>query len=131
MSASHLRYRVLCGFAAVALACGFPKGTLACDSFGPNEGAVDKVQSSWGPAEDLIAKHDYSRALAELEATERYLPLIHDAFIRKCVAQGANLRLVSARAGAAYELRHPKDVTGATSAAHRAWVTFPMSHNCP
>lgn len=114
------------GFAAV-----LPTVAEACAKFGADQRTIDKVQSSWAPGEKLMHGHQYHRALATFRSTERYLTLIHDRFIRKCVAEGADIRVVSAQAGAVYLDQHSGDVRGAQSAADRAWRAFPMRHDCP
>ena len=109
-----------------------PVGALACKSFfGTDQKAVDRVQSSWFAAEDLMANHKYAKALKELEATSRFLPLIHDANTRSCVAGGAGLRVAAAKAGKAYLSLHRGDKAGAEIAAHRVWVQYPIRNNCP
>lgn len=115
-------------FAAFVLA---PATAIACTSFGADHAAVERVQSSWAPAEHLMAQHRYTAALAMLSDTEKFLPRIHDAFVRGCVGEGAGVRIASAKAGNAYLSSHPRDVAGAQLAARRAWTSYPMGHNCP
>jgi len=99
--------RCILAFALAALL--FPSVAPACGSFGRDDSAVGKVQSSWGPAERLMAHGEYAKALKELQATAQFLPSIHDASTRACVAEGANIRIVAARAGAAYLSQHPTE----------------------
>ena len=117
---------------AFGLALLYPAVGTACVTFGADQPAVDKVQASWGPGEELMDRHEYARALAEFRSTEKYIPLIHDALIRSCVAEGAQIRIVSASAGSAFLERHAGDVRGAQVAADRAWRSFPQQrHDCP
>lgn len=102
-----------------------------CADFGDDGPAVVKVQASWGPAEALMQQHHYGRALAELQSTLPYLSSIQNAHTRECVAGGAQIRIVSARAGKTYLDRHPSDVAGAQRAADRAQAPFPERHDCP
>ncbi len=76
-------------------------------------------------------RHKYTQALAQFRSTEKYLPLIHNVFIRRCVAEGAQIRITSAQSGSAYLNGHPGDVHGAQIAANRAWRAFPQRHDCP
>ena len=99
--------------------------------FGKDAPAVFKEQSSWSPAEKAVAAGHYRRAIRELRSTMGALRLIRNRFIRHCVASGADARLATAQAGLAYLDAHPDDKSGAHKAEHHAWVTFPMSHNCP
>jgi hypothetical protein len=105
--------------------------TLACVGFGPDQAAVEKVQSSWGGADQLYEWGDYVAAISRVESTKQYLPLIHDAFIRMCVTEGANNRIAAARAGEAYFTSHPGDAKGAAAAAALVQRTYPSHHNCP
>lgn len=102
-----------------------------CADFGDDGPAVVKVQASWGPGEALMQQHQYARALAELQSTKRYLPEIQNVRLRECVADGAQIRIVSAQAGRTYLEHHPRDVAGAQLAADRAQRAFPMRHDCP
>jgi hypothetical protein len=108
-----------------------PTVGLACVIFGADQSAVDRVQSSWGPAEAAMRKGSYSQALDELRSTAQYLPTIHNPNTRRCVGEGANIRITSASAGQKYLATHPGDLAGAKVAADAAWRAFPMSHNCP
>jgi hypothetical protein len=117
--------------AALAGAFCLPAASYACGNFGADRAAVDKVQSSWGPAEAAAAHADYARALELLEATKQYLPSIQNVDTRRCVGEGADLRIASATAGKSYLSKHPGDASGARSAYHAAWMAFPLSHNCP
>jgi hypothetical protein len=108
-----------------------PVGASACVSFGADTKAVDKVQSSWDPAERLTSSGDYATAVKELEATARFLPSIKNAFIRGCVAGGSNIRIVSAKAGESYLSAHAGDLAGAKHAADVAWKSYPQRHDCP
>jgi hypothetical protein len=102
-----------------------------CGSFGVDDTPVSNVQASWGPAERLVADGSYSKALIALHGSARYLPTIHDPFIRACVASGSDLRIAAATAGANVLTRNPADVKGAAAAAHDAWIHFPSRHDCP
>jgi hypothetical protein len=53
-----------------------------CGDFGKDTSTVDKVQASWGSAEHLTSSGRYSEAIAQLNSTARFLPMIHGAFIR-------------------------------------------------
>lgn len=120
-----------CRFVIIlALTSLLPTVGLACVTFGADQSAVDRVQSSWGPAEAAIKKGSYSKALDELRSTAQYLPTIHDPNTRRCVGEGANIRITSASAGQKYLVAHPGDLAGARVAADAAWRAFPMSHNC-
>ncbi len=103
----------------------------ACVQFGADQPAVGRVQVSWAPAERAMRAGAYAKALKELRATSTMLPSIHNAFTRRCVAEGANMRIASASAGETFLARHPSDRPGAKAAADRAWRTFPMKDNCP
>ena len=103
-----------------------------CDAaFGTDAPAIIKVQSSWGAAERAIEGGHYARALLELRKTTPALHLIRNRFMRHCVAGGANLRIAAAQAGLAHLEQHPSYFIGAKKAANRAWVRFPMAHDCP
>jgi len=115
----------------LGLALLFPSIVWACVHFGADQPAVDKVQASWEPGERLMDRHEYTQALAEFRSTEKDLPLIHNGFIRGCVAEGAQIRIVSAQAGSSYLKGHPGDVRGAQAAADHAWRAFPQRHDCP
>jgi hypothetical protein len=104
---------------------------IGCVSFGADQPAIDKVQSSWGPAEDEMDSGQYAAAVKELRSTLPFLSLIRDPFIRNCVADGANIRIIAASAGADYLVQSPYDKRGAKAAADRAWKAYPMRHNCP
>jgi hypothetical protein len=69
-------------------------------------------------------------AVKELRDSATYLSTIRNV-TRKCVAQGANLRLASASAGEAYLSARPGDLNGAKAAAHQTWLAYPVSRNCP
>jgi predicted Zn-dependent protease len=116
--------------AAILMLCSFATA-VACGSFAADDAAVARVQSSWGPAEQMMAKGQYASALEMLQSSQKYLPLIRNTFIRSCVAEGADLRIVSARAGQEYLAGHPGDAKGAATAADRAWRAFPQRHDCP
>jgi hypothetical protein len=103
----------------------------ACATFGADQPAVDKVQQTWGSAEDDMKDGKYGEALKELRASETYLTAIRDVRTRNCVADGANVRIAAASAGEAYLSAHPGDFNGAKTAAHRAWQAYPIAHNCP
>ncbi len=103
-----------------------------CDAaFGTDAPAIIKVQSSWGAADRATEGGHYARALRELRTTTSALHLIRSRFMRHCVASGANARIATAEAGLSYLKEHSGDFIGAKKAANRAWVLFPMPHNCP
>ncbi len=85
-----------------AMALSVPVAAFAYVQFGADQPAVDKVQSSWAPAERAMQSGAYAKALKELRATSALLPSIHNAFTRSCVAEGANIRIVSATAGQSF-----------------------------
>lgn len=116
---------------AILLAASVPVAALACLDFGPDQPAINKVQSSWGPAEHLMAMGDYAQAVERLRATTQFLTSIQSAFIRGCVAEGANSRLAEANGGAVYLSMHAGDLTDATAAAQRALTNYPTRHDCP
>jgi hypothetical protein len=118
-------------FVLVLIFAVFPCAASACVSFGKDQTAVDRVQSSWLPAARLEAVGDYAKALAELKATALFLPAIHNSFTRGCVAGGVNIREAEASAGATYLVQNPGDFAGAKTAAHVAWYHFPLRHDCP
>ncbi len=122
-----MRYVVF--VALMALSVTVP--VFACVQFGADQRAVERVQSSWAPAEQAMQAGEYAKALKELRATSALLPAIRKPFTRNCVAGGANNRIASAIAGQSFLVRHPNDHGGAKAAADRAWRSFPMSHNCP
>jgi hypothetical protein len=109
----------------------YPASGRACAHFGADTKAIDRVQSSWNTVAQDAAPRNYAREVALLESTARFLPEIHNAFIRGCVAEGANIRIASSKAGAQYLATHPRDTAGAKVAAERAWRNFPMRHDCP
>ena len=76
-------------------------------------------------------QYRFAEALQHLDSTYGYLLAIKDPFTRKCVAEGAQLRITSAKAGVAYLSGHSGDYSGAKDATDKAWQTFPMMHNCP
>jgi hypothetical protein len=78
-----------------------------------------------------MERYQYAEALRHLESTYIFVPAIKQPFIRTCVADGAQIRIVSARAGATYISAHPGDTAGAKLAADKAWRAFPIMHNCP
>lgn len=108
-----------------------PAAAIACGHFGADQDAVDKVQSSWGPAETAAGRSDYAKALKLLDGTRPYVSSIHDANTRRCVGEGADIRISSARAGEAYIAAHPGDKDGAKAAYNKAWTAFPLQGNCP
>ncbi len=104
-----------------ALAC---KGELEAP-------AVARVQSSWGPAEVAMQSGDYQGALRRVRSTLKYLPLIGDRKIRKCVAEGAYSRIAEATAASAFLKKHPGDRAGAAAAVRRTAQAYPFTGNCP
>lgn len=127
MEAQRLRLTAL-AVVAILLA---PVVALGCADFGADASAVSKVQSSWGPAETAGRAGDYAKALKQLRTSATFLPTIHDASTRRCVASGSNIRIAWASAGEDYLTHHPADLSGAKVAADRAWRGYPMPHNCP
>lgn len=78
-----------------------------------------------------MSHYRYAEALKHLDSTYGYLSAIENPFTRKCVAESAQLRITSAKAGGAYMSGHSGDYSGAKDAADKAWRTFPIMHNCP
>ncbi len=117
--------------ALVALAVLIPDSSLACASFGKDESAVEKVQSSWLPADLAMDHYRYSEALQHLESTYIFVPAIKQPLLRKCVAEGSEQRMSMAKAGDKYISANPGDYSGAKLAAEKAWRAFPSIHNCP
>ena len=64
-------------------------------------------------------------------AMDVYVADIRTPKLRACVANGAQARIVSARAGAVYLAHHPGDRPGAKHAAALAWKAFPFMTTCP
>lgn len=108
-----------------------PLAAGACAYFGKDHAAVMRVQASWDPAELAMNDGEYAKALAELRATAKSLPSIRNSFTRSCVAGGSNLRIASAAAGAQALASDPNDLARARASAQRAWLSYPMAHNCP
>ncbi len=105
---------------------------LACkSSFGADEPAVLKVQSSWYPAEQAMDRGHYAEALKMVRSTERFLSTISDKRVRKCVAEGAQMRIVEAIAGAAYLKKHNRNFSGARLASQKAWRALVFTDVCP
>jgi len=102
----------------------------ACTKFGRDDTPVEKVQSSWAPADAAMSHYRYAEALQHLNSTYGFLAAIKDPFTRQCVADGALQRISIARAGEQFLLNHPGDDRGAKLAADQAQRVFPMMHNC-
>ena len=117
--------------ALVAVLVLVPGASLACASFGKDESAIDKVQSSWLPAEVAMDHSRYADALRHLEWTYAFVPAIKQPLLRKCVAEGSQQRISMAKAGDEYLSLKPGDYLGAKLAAEKVWRTFPTMHNCP
>jgi hypothetical protein len=96
-----------------------------------DQATISKVQASWGPGETAMSAGHYAKAVAEFQSTISYLQSIHDVLVRKCVAEGANIRIASAAAGKTFLVRYPHDLAGAKVVSNGAWRAFPSRTDCP
>ena len=119
------------GLASLLALSAFGTASACGPDYGTDNTAVQRVQSSWPPAENYLRNGHYARALARLRATSAYAPGIHDALTRRCINEGANMRIASATAGQMFLSAHPGNYAGAHAAATRAWRNYPLSGLCP